>query len=149
MSLEFTNIKDKTGRYSALFTNTNQIGELVLEPEKEHKDMYQYVERFKPNEKFSFTVENATIDTKLFEPSSEVTFRSITPPTDNIEDGISNLMAELKELKARVNRTVALVHNCQRCGASLEVDEHKSIFCCKYCGATYLLGSVQPNSVYN
>ena len=147
MSLELTNTKDKTGRYSALFTNTNdQIGELVLEPEEEHKDAYQYIERFKPNEKFSFTINNATMDTSLFTASPEVTFTSTTPI---VSDDISNLMAELKELKSRVNRTVALVHNCQKCGASLEVDEHKSIFCCKYCGATYLLGSVQPNSVYN
>lgn len=148
MALEFTNTKDKTGRYSALFTNTNH--ELVLEPEKEHKDAYQYIERFKPNEKFSFTIDNATIDTSLFKGSPEVTFTSTTPIVDAISaPDISSLMAELKELKARVNRTIALVHNCQKCGASLEVDEHKSIFCCKYCGATYLLGSVQPNSVYN
>lgn len=150
MALEFTNTKDKTGRYNALFTNTNnQVGELVLEPEEKHKDAYQYIQRFKPNEKFSFTVENATMDTSLLTVSPEVTFTSTTPIVDDTSTDIYNLVAELKELKARVNRTVALVHNCQKCGASLEVDEHKSIFCCKYCGATYLLGSVQPNSVYN
>ena len=74
---------------------------------------------------------------------------TIPPQDDNSSVNIQELIKELKELKTRVNRTVALVHNCQRCGATLEVDEHKSIFCCKYCGATYLLGSVQPNSVYN
>lgn len=120
---------------------------------KEKEKMEDYVARFEPERKFSFTVDNVTIDTKLFERSPEVTFKSIIPPTDNratlSAPEISNLIAELKELKARVNRTVALVHNCQRCGASLEIDEHKSIFCCKYCGATYLLGSIQPNSVYN
>ena len=150
MSLEFTNTKDKTGRYTALFTNTNnQVGELVLEPEEKHKDAYQYIQRFKPNEKFSFTIDNATMDTSLFQASPEVTFTSTAPIVDDASTDIYNLVKELKELKARVNRTVALVHNCQKCGASLEVDEHKSIFCCKYCGATYLLGSVQPNSVYN
>lgn len=120
---------------------------------KEKEKMAHYVARFEPARRFSFTVDNATIDKKLLEWSPEMTFISTTPPTDNIatlsSPDISKLMAELKELKARVNRTVALVHNCQRCGASLEVDEHKSIFCCKYCGATYLLGSIQPNSVYN
>lgn len=120
---------------------------------KEKEKMEDYVARFEPERRFSFTVDNATIDKKLLEWSPGITFKSTNPPTDNIATlsapEISNLMAELKELKARVNRTVALVHNCQRCGASLEVDEHKSIFCCKYCGATYLLGSVQPNSVYN
>ena len=139
----------------ALEKKKTQHGDLwFLSNQVETKEkMEDYVARFEPERKFSFTIDNAAIDKKLFEWSPEVTFTSATPPTDNIatisSPDISNLMAELKELKARVNRTVALVHNCQRCGASLEVDEHKSIFCCKYCGATYLLGSVQPNSVYN
>ncbi len=104
------------------------------------------------------TTENKTI--RHFTPEKEASFTCtfdgdgnefLLKSLDNIhvENGIDEMMRELKELKARVNRTVALVHNCQRCGATLEVDEHKSIFCCKYCGATYLLGSVQPNSVYN
>lgn len=138
-------LEKKTTRYGDLWFLSNQV--------ETKEKMEDYVARFDPERKFSFTVDNATIDKKLFECSPEVTFTSITPPTDNIatlsSPEISNLMAELKELKARVNRTVALVHNCQRCGASLEIDEHKSIFCCKYCGATYLLGSIQPNSVYN
>lgn len=116
---------------------------------KEKEKMEDYVARFEPGRKFSFTVDDATIYKKLFECSPEVTFKSTEPIVDYRTTDINSLVAELKELKARVNRTVALVHNCQRCGASLEVDEHKSIFCCKYCGATYLLGSVQPNSVYN
>lgn len=105
------------------------------------------------------TTENETI--KHFTPEKEASFTCTFDGDGNefllksfannthVEDGFSEMMRELKELKARVNRTVALVHNCQRCGATLEVDEHKAIFCCKYCGATYLLGSVQPNSVYN
>lgn len=121
----------------------------VLSDEEKEK-MKDYVPRFNPERKFSFTIDNASIDTSLFECSPEVTFTSKTPIVDDISvPDVSSLMEELKELKTRVNRTVALVHNCQRCGATLEVDEHKSIFCCKYCGATYLLGSVQPNSVYN
>lgn len=117
---------------------------------KEKEKMEDYVARFEPERKFSFTVDNATIDKTLFECSPEVTFTSTKPIINHIPTpDINDLMAELKELKTRVNRTVALVHNCQRCGATLEVDEHKSIFCCKYCGATYLLGSIQPNSVYN
>lgn len=121
----------------------------VLSDEEKEK-MKDYVPRFNPERKFSFTIDNASIDTSLFECSPEVTFTSKTPIVDDISvPDISSLMEELKELKTRVNRTVALVHNCQRCGATLEVDEHKSVFCCKYCGATYLLGSIQPNSVYN
>lgn len=104
------------------------------------------IRHFTPEKEASFTctlegtLENSAVNELLFIPSNSNT---------HVEDGIGEMMRELKELKARVNRTVALVHNCQRCGASLEVDEHKSIFCCKYCGATYLLGAVQPNSIYN
>ena len=71
------------------------------------------------------------------------------PSVDYSVNTIKEMMKELNELKRRVNRTVALVHNCKCCGASLEVNEDKPIFHCRYCGATYLLGSVQPNSVYN
>lgn len=96
-----------------------------------------------------FTPEKETSFTCTFDgDGNEFLLKSFANNT-HVEDGFSEMMRELKELKARVNRTVALVHNCQRCGATLEVDEHKAIFCCKYCGATYLLGSVQPNSVYN
>lgn len=137
----------------ALEKKKTQHGDLWFDVDeadtKEKEKMEDYVARFEPERKFSFTVDNATIDKNLFECSPEVTFKSTEPIVDYRTTDINSLVAELKELKARVNRTVALVHNCQRCGASLEVDEHKSIFCCKYCGATYLLGSVQPNSVYN
>lgn len=114
-------------------------------------DNNRCIARFDDEKKFSFTIDGAAIDKSVFEnykPSITVTSDNpyITNSFDTIED---TLMKRLQELESRMNRTVALVHNCQRCGASLEVDEHKSIFCCKYCGATYLLGSVQPNSVYN
>ena len=119
----------------------------------------------KTTNKVEFNVEHTTTENepvRLFIPEKEASFtctfendagnefllKSLANNT-HVDNGINEMMRELKELKARVNRTVALVHNCQRCGATLEVDEHKSIFCCKYCGATYLLGSVQPNSVYN
>lgn len=136
--------KKQTPRYGDLFFQSDEVDA------KRKEEMEGYIARFEPERTFSFTIDNATIDTSLFKGSSEITFASTSPIENNISaPDIMGLMTELKELKARVNRTVALVHNCQRCGASLEVDEHKSIFCCKYCGATYLLGSVQPNSVYN
>ena len=114
-------------------------------------DNNRYIARFDDKKEFSFTLDGSEIDKSVFEnfkPSITVTSDNpyITNSFDTIED---TLMKRLQELESRMNRTVALVHNCQRCGASLEIDEHKSIFCCKYCGATYLLGSVQPNSVYN
>ena len=105
---------------------------------------------FDKDKKFEFT-----LDSTSWNPAIWTSFTTTSPlktvsPRDDISSvNIQELIEELKELKTRVNRTVALVHNCQRCGATLEVDEHKSIFCCKYCGATYLLGLVQPNSVYN
>ena len=118
--------------------NTNEV-EFIAEPIMTKDEIARH---FTPARESSFTC--------TFENGAGNEF-SLKPFADNVhvEDGIGEMMRELKELKARVNRTVALVHNCQRCGASLEVDEHKAIFCCKYCGATYLLGAIQPNSVYN
>lgn len=114
-------------------------------------DDNRYIARFDDKKEFSFTIDGAAIDKSIFENHEpSVTFTSDNPYITNSFDTIEDtLMKRLQELESRMNRTVALVHNCQRCGASLEIDEHKSIFCCKYCGATYLLGSVQPNSVYN
>lgn len=113
-----------------------------IEMEKEElKDIK--VLHFDKNKKFDVTFNDGWINPEVF--NSAIVSAEI--PMTNSD--ISKIMKELQELKTRVNKTVALVHNCQRCGATLEVDEHKSIFCCKYCGATYLLGSVQPNSVYN
>ena len=56
------------------------------------------------------------------------------------------LAEQLKEIWNRLNKTVSLVHNCANCGARLEVEENKPIIHCKYCGSTYLVGAVQPNS---
>jgi len=118
--------------------NTNKV-EFNVEPIMTKDEIVRYLT---PEKEASFTC--------TFENGAGNEF-SLKHFSDNVhvEDGIGEMMRELEELKARVNRTVALVHNCQRCGATLEVDEHKAIFCCKYCGATYLLGAVQPNSVYN
>ena len=55
---------------------------------------------------------------------------------------------EIKKIWERLNKTVSLVHNCANCGARLELEEHKQIVNCKYCGSTYIIGAVQPNSTY-
>lgn len=122
--------------------NINEV-EFDVEPTTTEYDYLhnETIRHFTPEKEASFT---CTFDGA----GNEFSLKSFVDNV-HVEDGIGEMMRELKELKARVNRTVALVHNCQRCGATLEVDEHKAIFCCKYCGATYLLGSVQPNSVYN
>lgn len=69
-------------------------------------------------------------------------------PSDYVTSAVNPLEEKLKELEARMNRTVSLVHNCKLCGATLEIDEHKQIVYCKYCGGTYLVGTVQLNSTY-
>ena len=63
-------------------------------------------------------------------------------------DERNDVKDELRKIWERLNKTVVLVHNCQNCGARLEVEENHPIFHCKYCGSTYIIGSVQPNSVY-
>lgn len=67
---------------------------------------------------------------------------------DAIANGDSALEREIKKIWDRLNKTVSLVHNCKNCGAKLEVDEKKPIFHCKYCGSTYIIGAIQPNSTY-
>lgn len=59
-----------------------------------------------------------------------------------------NVTDEIDKIWKRLNKTVSLVHNCQNCGARLEIEENHPIFHCKYCGSTYIIGSVQPNSTY-
>ena len=127
--------------------------EVTLNEKEEPKLTAEYqgnLISFNKNKNFEFTLDSSWINPGVWTSITSTTpLKTISPQDNNSSMNIQELIKELKELKTRVNRTVALVHNCQRCGASLEVDEHKSIFCCKYCGATYLLGSVQPNSVYN
>lgn len=64
------------------------------------------------------------------------------------EDTSFHVIDKLKELESRMNRTVTFVHNCQSCGATLEVEENKQVIHCKYCGGTYLVGTLQINSHY-
>ena len=65
------------------------------------------------------------------------------------KDVMINYMQDLiNTLTDKVNRTVGYVHNCRDCGAKLEIDIDKGIFHCKYCGATYIVGAVQPNVTY-
>lgn len=55
---------------------------------------------------------------------------------------------EINKIWERLNQTVSMVHNCQSCGATLEVEENKPIIHCKYCGNTYLVGAVRKRSTY-
>lgn len=127
--------------------------EVTLNEKEEPKLTAEYqgnLISFDKDRNFDFTLDSRWINPDIWASLTTTTpLKTISLQDNNSSMNIQELIKELKELKTRVNRTVALVHNCQRCGASLEVDEHKSIFCCKYCGATYLLGSIQPNSVYN
>lgn len=61
---------------------------------------------------------------------------------------VNKMDEQIKEIWDRLNKTVSLVHNCQNCGARLEIKENHPVFNCKYCGSTYIIGSVQPNSRY-
>lgn len=55
---------------------------------------------------------------------------------------------EIEQIKARLNRTITMIHNCGNCGATLEVPENKPIFRCKFCGTVYVIGPVQFKSHY-
>ena len=114
------------------------------------KDRDKYI--FNPTKNFSFTLEDCRLSPDILDSLSitdtkpTLTFTGNTPAMTVIES--PNVMEEIKEIWARLNRTVSLVHNCQNCGAKLEIEENKPVFHCKYCGSTYLIGAVQPHSRY-
>ena len=63
---------------------------------------------------------------------------------------IDNIKDELKQLKENMNRklNITMLHGCRNCGAKIDVEINKPIFHCKYCGTTYVIGTVQQNSTY-
>lgn len=79
--------------------------------------------------------------------------------TNKIEPSISyispngdtaRLEEEIEKLKENMNRklNITMLHGCRNCGGQVEVDIDKPIFCCKYCGTSYVIGTVQQNSTY-
>ena len=62
-------------------------------------------------------------------------------------DGIE---AELDELKVTINRklNITMLNGCRSCGAKVKVNIDRPVFCCPYCGTTYIIGAVQQNSTY-
>lgn len=147
-------ILDKKGA-NKMITRTPDGREFVLEFQGKEIDYDEYINLktqldehvpcITADRNWTVTIPDAQITPNLY----NILTTTDIPSVDSSIDTIKEMMKELNELKRRVNRTVALVHNCKCCGASLEVNEDKPIFHCRYCGATYLLGSVQPNSVYN
>lgn len=63
-------------------------------------------------------------------------------------DLMSSITTDIDELKRLLNNKVTLVHNCQNCGARLEIEEKHPVFHCKYCGSTYIIGALQTKSTY-
>jgi DNA-directed RNA polymerase subunit RPC12/RpoP len=43
---------------------------------------------------------------------------------------------------------ISLIHNCATCGATVDIEENKPVFHCKYCGSTYVIGPAQIYSHY-
>ena len=89
----------------------------------------------------NLTEEN--IDEILTKKLSEIHSNDVSFGGEN-----NNIYSEIKQIWERLNKTVSLIHNCQNCGARLDIEENHPIFHCKYCGSTYIIGSVQPNSTY-
>lgn len=108
---------------------------------------------FLPNRNFNITINDAEISPNLLKTFTTTEVSKSLPSYTGFDEITTvgsnhNLEEEIKRIWSRLNRTVSLVHNCKNCGAKLEIDENKPIFHCKYCGSTYLLGAVQPNSTY-
>lgn len=70
---------------------------------------------------------------------------------ENIQ-GFSNLLSsEITKLQKQIenmDKKIFLIHNCANCGATLNIEENKPVFHCKYCGSAYLIGTAQIYSNY-
>lgn len=62
-----------------------------------------------------------------------------------LEEAVSE---QIDKIWNKLNKTISLVHNCANCGATLNIEENKPVFHCKYCGSTYLVGTAQIYSNY-
>lgn len=67
---------------------------------------------------------------------------------DGIIDRGVNLLDEINKLKKAMSAKVTMVHNCQNCGAALDIEENRPVFHCKYCGAVYLIGTERLMQAY-
>ena len=68
----------------------------------------------------------------------------------NVSDTFDEMKKELDNLKTNMNRklNITMLHGCRNCGAKMDVDINKPVFCCKYCGTSYVIGTVHQNSTY-
>lgn len=77
----------------------------------------------------------------LIKDYPNIGFNNVTVGTDRFED-------EINKIKQMLNSKVTLVHNCQNCGATLNLEENKPLFHCRYCGSTYLIGTQRLMQTY-
>lgn len=52
-----------------------------------------------------------------------------------------------QEMMKRFSKKPLIKHQCHSCGATLELEEEKHIFVCKYCGSCYVVGTEMINSL--
>lgn len=55
---------------------------------------------------------------------------------------------EFSKIWKHLDSKVTLIHNCSCCGGQLNVEENKPLINCRYCGATYMIGTLQTRSTY-
>ena len=68
----------------------------------------------------------------------------------SVQSSFEEMKRELEKMKENMTRqlNVTMLHGCRNCGAKMDVDINKPIFHCKYCGTSYVIGTVQQNSTY-
>ena len=90
---------------------------------------------------------NSKNDTNIVS-TNQRTISSINLNGQSYDINVPSIDAEIQKIWERLNTQVSLVHNCANCGATLEIEENKPVFHCKYCGSTYIIGPAQLNSHY-
>lgn len=92
---------------------------------------------------YSFTVtadNRLSFDDLYFVDNDLSTNLSSVSGSDLIEDITEKIF---KQLSAKP----IIEHKCHNCGATVELEENKHIFICRYCGSVYSIGTSMINDV--
>lgn len=88
----------------------------------------------------AITVDEPTTSTIAYKPNEWDT---------TVQSSASIYDQKFKEIWDKLNTAVTYIHKCKCCGAELELpDDNKGVFHCKFCNATYAIGTLQFNSTY-
>lgn len=69
----------------------------------------------------------------------------LAPAEIKVEPNYDTIFEKIME---RLSKKPIIQYKCHNCGATIEFEESKHIFVCKYCDSVYAVGTAQINSRY-